>query len=141
LLNVAENVLGTEFLVEPPVSSRREEFTAHGTLVNRGGNAVTISLEPLASPSLAVEIVDAEGSPVLLPPPPVPGGEPRRAVLRPDGRYSVEFAGFVPQWTPPGTYRARLRYVVGESGQEEWTGRLVSDWAEFVIAAESSVQE
>jgi hypothetical protein len=128
-------MLEAQLLVEPPVSSRREEFTARGTLVNRGSNAVRINLEPLGSPSLAVEIVDAEQSPVLLPPPPVPGGEPRRAELRPGERYSVEFAGFVPQWTPPGVYRARLRYVVGESGEQQWTGHLVSGWAEFVIAA------
>jgi hypothetical protein len=121
--------------VEPPSSARREEFAARGTLRNTGRDALTISLAPLSSPSLALEIVDAECSPVLLPPPPVPGGEAGHATLGPGERYPVDYAGFVPQWTRPGAYRARLRYLVGTSGPDEaeQTERLVSDWAEFVI--------
>ena len=127
--------LEARLTVKPAEAHPREEFVAVGTLVNAGAEPITLNLDPLSAPSLALEIVEALGPPVLLPPPPVPGGEVRTVELAPGQGYTVRFAGFVPQWVPVGTYRARLRYVYRASAQSpgEWTGQVVSDWAEFRI--------
>lgn len=132
------NELAAELTVEPRRTSRREELVARGTLQNRGGDAVEIDLTPLGSPSLALELVDAGGTAVHLPPPPVPGGGTNPATLGPGERRPLEYAGFLPAWTPPGAYRARLRYVglAAAPGEPERTVEVVSDWAEFVLADE-----
>jgi hypothetical protein len=129
------DLLEARMAVQPTETRPREKFVAVGTLVNVGTEPVTLNLAPLSAPSLALEIVEAQGAPVLLPPPPVPGGEVRTVELAPGQGYTVQFAGFVPQWVPVGTYRARLRYVNRASAPppREWTGQVVSDWAEFRI--------
>ena len=124
----ADAILLTAELVVEPTVGRAEELTARGTLVNRGADSVAVNLDALSSPSLALEIVDAEGSPVLLPPPPVPQATPSRAELAPGGRHTVEYRGFVPHWTPPGSYRTRLRYVDGPY-------RVVSGYVDFALSA------
>jgi hypothetical protein len=75
------------------------------------------------------------GTPVLMPPPPVPDGEVRTVEMAPGQGHTVRFTGFVPQWVPAGTYRIRLRYVYRPfaPSSREWTGQVVSDWAEFRI--------
>ena len=120
-------LLSAELVVEPAVG-RAEELKARGALVNTGADPVEINLDALSSPSLALEIVDAEGSPVLLPPPPVPQATPSRAELAPGGRHTVEYRGFVPHWTPPGSYRTRLRYVDGPY-------RVFAGWVDFALSA------
>ncbi|MGH3024530.1 MAG: hypothetical protein ACRDNI_12805 [Gaiellaceae bacterium] len=127
--------LTAEFTVEPRRTARREDLVARGGLQNRGDDPIELDPAPLSSPSLALEIVDASGSPVHLPPPPVPGGEAPLATLAMGERRPVEFAGFLPSWTPAGAYRARLRYVglVAERNEPERTVEVVSDWAEFVV--------
>ena len=129
--------LAAELSVEPRRATRHEELVARGALQNRGDEPVQLDLEPLVSPSLALEIVDAAGAPVHLPPPPVPTGETQGARLGTGDRWPVEYVGFLPPWTPPGAYRARLRYVgrvAGPVGPEQTT-HVVSEWAEFVVAA------
>jgi hypothetical protein len=97
---------------------------------------LTLDLAPLSSPSLALEIVDAADAPLLLPPPPVPGRDVEHVTLAPGEQHAVEFRGFVPQWTKPGPYRARLRYLGStQPGAREPT-RIVSPWAEFRIGEE-----
>ena len=127
--------LETRLTVQPAETRPRDEFVAVGTLVNTGAEPLVLNLSPLSSPSLALEIVDAQGAPVLLPPPPVPGGEVRTVELAPGQGHTVRFAGFVPQWTPFGAYRARLRYVYRPRvpSPREWTGQVVSDWVQFRI--------
>lgn len=127
--------LEARLTVQPAEARPREEFVAVATLVNAGTEPVTLNLAPLSAPSLALEIVEPQGTPVLLPPPPVPGGEVHTVELAPGQGYTVQFAGFIPQWVPVGTYRARLRYVYRASSPSlrEWTGQVVSGWAEFRI--------
>ena len=121
--------------IRPAETRLQEEFIAQGTLINHGSEALILNLMPLIAPSLALEIADAAGAPVLLPPPPVPGGEIRTVEVTPGRSYTVEYPGFVPQWTPPGVYRARLRYIYQPSTPTpgEWTGKVTSDWAAFKI--------
>jgi hypothetical protein len=125
------STLRAELTVEPRRAAR-EELVARGELRNRGDEPVDVDLAPLGSPSLALEIVDDAGAPVRLPPPPVPGGDERRGTLAAGEALPVEFPAFLPFGTPPGAYRARLRYVglVGPTGR---TVEVVSDWADFVV--------
>lgn len=127
--------LAAELAVAPRRTVRREELVARGVLLNRGDDPVEIDLTPLGSPSLALEIVDAADAPVYLPPPPVPGGETHRVTLAPGERWPVEYAGFLPSWTPPGACRARLRYVglVAAPNEPGRTAQVVSDWVKFVV--------
>ena len=111
--------------IEPSEADAAERFVAVCTLTNAGDEGVTIDVAPLSSPSLALEIQDVAGAPVLLPPPPVPPSEPPMERLEPGRETGAEFAGFLPSWTEPGTYRARCRYVAG-SGDP-----VVSDWVGF----------
>jgi hypothetical protein len=103
-------------------------------VTNRGDRPLVILLAGLRSPSTAVEIVDAEGRKVLQPPPPVPRGDRETVELEPGESFEVSYPSFVPPETPPGRYRARLRYVhyPGEpvAGQEKW---FFSDWAELTV--------
>jgi hypothetical protein len=114
--------------IEPPEADAPERFVAACTVKNAGNEAVTINVAPLSSPSLALEIQDATGSPVHLPPPPVPPAEPPIRRLEPGASTAARFAGFLPNWTVPGTYRARCRYVSGPGEP------IVSDWVEFTLA-------
>jgi hypothetical protein len=130
--------LAAELTVEPRRTARREEFVARGGLQNRGEDPVEVDLGPLGSPSLALEIVDAAGDRVHQPPPPVPEGERQLTRLAPRERGPVEYSGFLPSWTPPGAYRARLRYLglVAERHELERTVEVVSDWVEFIVSDE-----
>ena len=127
--------LEARLTVRPGEARRREEFIAEGALVNVGDEGLVLNLAPLGAPSLALEIVDSAGSPVHLPPPPVPGAEVPRAEIMPGRSYTMKYPGFVPQWTPPGIYRARLRYTYrpASPAPREWTGLVVSEWVEFSI--------
>ena len=129
------NRLEARLTIQPAETRSQEAFVAVATLVNAGARPVTLNLAPLSAPSLALEIEDAQGAPVLLPPPPVPGGEVHTVELAPGQGYTVQFEGFVPQWVLVGTYRVRLKYVYRPAAPspQEWTGQAVSDWAEFRI--------
>jgi len=124
-----------DFSIRPAQSSRPEDFTARGEIRNVGGQGLRLNIAPLSSPSLALEIVDAGGERVPLPPPPVPGAMPETR-LAPGESYVFEFSGFVPQWTGKGSYRARLRYLFQPRNPDadQWSGRLFSEWATFEIA-------
>jgi hypothetical protein len=134
----AEAALEAELRVEPPTGARREDFTARGTLVNVGREPLTLELAPLSSPSLALEIVDADDAPLLLPPPPVPGREAEHVKLAPGETHTVEYSGFVPQWSKLGAYRARLRYLGRTRPDAGEPSRVVSPWAEFTIAEDAT---
>lgn len=120
-----------------PAAAQPEELIAEATLTNDGPHPVRLNLAPLAAPSLALQIVDGQGSPVLLPPPPVPGAEPAWATLAPGESRRTRFTGFVPSWTAEGPYRVRLRYVYRPDSPQPgaWTGELLSDWADFEISS------
>lgn len=94
---------------------RAEDTAAEGVLVNTGPEPAEVDLVELTSPSLALEVVDDKGRPVLMPPPPTPG-RPEMVVVAPGGRRSVAFRAFVPPSAPPGRYRVRLRYGDARSG-------------------------
>jgi hypothetical protein len=93
------------------------DIVAEGVVVNTGTEPVALDLVELGSPSLALEIVDDNGAPVRMPPPPTPGRQ-ELVVLQPGERRSVVFRAFMPPATRPGRYRARLRY---RDAVSEWT--------------------
>jgi hypothetical protein len=121
--------LAASLWVKPSEAEAPERFVAVCRLANVGDEVVSINVAPLSSPSLALEIRDASGSPVHLPPPPVPPAEPPIERLEAGEGRAAEFAGFLPSWTEPGTYRARCRYVAGPGET------VVSDWVEFTLTA------
>lgn len=129
-----EQTLELELEVEPRRSSRREEFRAVASILNRGAALVTLSLEPLRSASLALEILGPDGERVGLPPPPIPRKPRRRVELRPGERYRREFRNFVPQWTETGAYRVRFTYGYRTEEGDEWQGSESSDWVELEVA-------
>ena len=113
--------------IEPRESRLPEEFVASGSITNAGTQAATINVAALSSPSLALEIQDVHGQPVLQPPPGVPGNASQVEELGPGASRAVEFSGFLPGWSDAGRYRVRLRYVGGGSAP------VVSEWAEFTL--------
>jgi len=119
--------LSARLSIEPPEAGAAERFVAVCRLTNPGDEDVSINVAPLSSPSLALEIEDAAGSPIHLPPPPIPPAEPPVERLVAGQEKAVEFAGFLPSWTEPGRYRARCRYVAGPGNP------IVSDWVEFTL--------
>jgi hypothetical protein len=133
-----EAALAAELRVEPATAARPEEFTARGKLVNVGRESLTLELAPLSSPSLAIEIVDAEDSPLLLPPPPTPRQNVEQVTLAPGEEHAVEYGGFVPQSAKPGAYRARLRYLGRTRPDAREPTRIVSAWAEFTLAGDGT---
>lgn len=121
--------LSASLSIEPSKAGAAERFIAVCRLTNAGDEDVSINLAPLYSPSLAMEIEDSSGSPIHLPPPPVPPAEPPVERLVAGREKAVVFKGFLPSWTEPGTYRARCRYVAGPGNP------VVSDWVEFTLMA------
>jgi hypothetical protein len=113
--------------IRPSEADATERFVAVCTLTNIGDEGITLNVAPLASPSLALEIMDAAGAPVFLPPPPVPPADPPMDRLEPGRGAAAEFAGFLPGWIDAGTYRARFRYVAGPAEP------IVSDWVGFTL--------
>jgi hypothetical protein len=120
--------LTASLTIEPSEADAPEAFVARCRLVNQGDQVVRINQAALSSPSLALEITDAAREPVLLPPPPVPSEPPSIEPLEAAMETTVEFAGFLPTWTQPGTYRARCRYAAG-SGEP-----IHSAWVEFTLS-------
>lgn len=59
-----------------PTTGRPEELVGHAHFLNQGDAPVSFIPVQLKSASLALEMVDREGHPVLLPPPPVPDPQP-----------------------------------------------------------------
>ena len=119
--------LTASLTIEPSEADMPEAFVAHLRLVNQGDDVVGINQAVLSSPSLALEIVDAAGERVLLPPPPVPPESPPIEPLEAAEETTAEFAGFLPSWSEPGTYRARSRYAAGPGEP------IHSDWVEFTL--------
>ena len=133
-----EAALAAELRVVPATAALPEELTARGKLVNVGREPLTLELAPLSSPSLALEIVDADDAPLLLPPPPTPRENVEQVTLAPGEEHAVEYGGFVPQPAKPGAYRARLRYLGRTRPDAREPTRIVSPWAEFTVAGNGS---
>jgi len=121
--------LAASLTIDPSEADTAERFVAICRLINRGDEGVSVNVAPLSSPSLALEIRDTSGSPVLLPPPPVPPATAPIERLDAGQERVAEFAGFLPSWTEPGVYRARCRYV---GGPHEPT---FSDWVSFRLTS------
>ncbi len=119
--------LVASLIIDPTEAAAAERFVAACTVTNAGDGDVSINVAPLSSPSLALEIQDATGAPVRLPPPPVPPSEPPIKRLEPGEGTTATFAGFLPSWTEPGAYRARCRYVAGPGEP------VVSPWVGFTL--------
>lgn len=119
--------LTASLTIEPSVAAAPEAFVARCRFVNQSDEVVGINQAALSSPSLALEIVDAAGESVLLPPPPVPSDSPPIEPLEAAEEITAEFAGFLPSWIEPGTYRARCRYAAGS------VEPIHSDWVEFTL--------
>ena len=83
---------------------------------------MTLDLVELTSPSLALEIVDERGRPLLMLPPPTPG-RPDLIVLSPGARRTIPFLAFLPPSAQPGRYRVRFR-----------CGLARSEWVDLEIA-------
>ena len=96
------------------------EIVAEGSVQNAGAEAATLDLVELASPSLALEIVDARDVPVRMPPPSTPG-RPELVMLEPGARRSVVYRDFMPSTTASGRYRVRMRYRDARSAWQEVT--------------------
>ncbi len=127
-------VLEATLTIEPRQAAKAEDFRARVELANEGDEPAVINVAPLSSPSLALEIADEQGEPIHLPPPPVPPVEVPIEVLAPGGRRTAEFPAFLPAWTPPGSYRARFRYIAGRGDGRWLEGSLWSEWVEFRLA-------
>jgi hypothetical protein len=125
--------LNAELKIQPARAQRNEELVAVCSLTNDGDEPLEVTLGPLSSASLCLAIQDEAGSPVLLPPPPVPGGAVETTRIDAGRRLTVEHPAFLPSWTPPGHYRARFRYVAPSSPAGVWAGELHSDWTEFDV--------
>ena len=121
-------------MVIPRRSNLREEFRAVATILNRSDRSISLNLQPLRSASIALKVVGPDGSPVLLPPPPIPRDPPELEVLEPGEHYADEFPNFVPQWTPVGLHRVRMVYEYHGDQAVQWGGKEVSDWTEFEVA-------
>jgi hypothetical protein len=122
-----EPTLRGRLTIEPTHAERPEEFRADAAIINESAGPVEIDPAPLAARSLALEIEDARGEPVFLPPPPVPGRAPVAPIrLEPGAEHRATFEAFFPVWMERGRYRARLRYV-GSSEQ------VLSEWTEFEL--------
>lgn len=128
--------LAAELRVEPATAAGPQKLTARGKLVNVGHESLTLELAPLSSSSLGLEIVDADDVALLLPPPPTPTENVEHVTLEPGEEYPVEYRGFVPEWTKPGAYRARLRYLGRTRPDAREPTRVVSPWAEFTVAGD-----
>jgi hypothetical protein len=118
------------------VATQPGDVALNVTLRNDGDSPLTIDLWRASIPSLTLEVVDAEGRPVLLPPPPVPGkaDENRKLIrLAPGETQRIQLAGFLDQGLPAGTYRVRYRHA--ETATNEGSRRVfTSDWVEVVTA-------
>ena len=101
--------------------TRTEREPSFGGLVFRTFDSIRTRVRRLLAGILiwfcraVLEVVDDQGRPVLMPPPPTPG-RPEMVVVAPGGRRSVPFRAFVPRSAPPGRYRVRLRYGDARSG-------------------------
>lgn len=121
--------------VVPTDGAPPEALTATATLHNRGDGRRSVDVYPLSVPALALEVTDATAAPVELPPPPVPGGGTDIVTLAPNERHAIEYRGFVPEGTQPGSYRVRLQYTFrpDDPPPDAWTGTLTSEWVEFEV--------
>jgi hypothetical protein len=114
-----------------PNEGVHQELAGRAQFINTGEATIAFLPIHVESPSLALEIEDGRGDPVLLPPPPVPDPSAQPFELAPGASYEATYLGFLPPWTQPGPYRVRARLVgvIGRGGVAE------SDWSEITVLA------
>lgn len=116
-----------------PTKGRPEQLVGHAHFLNQGDAPVSFIPVQLKSASLALEIVDREGHPVLLPPPPVPDPSAPTVNLAPNESYLVDYPHFLPSWTQPGEYRLQAQ-LTGVAGPDPDTASA-SDWMAVTVTA------
>ena len=116
-----------------PTKGRPEQLVGHAQFLNTGNVPVSFIPVQLESPSLALEIVNSQGDPVPLPPPPVPDPLSPPIDLAPTESYLADYPGFLPSWTPPGEYRVRARFR-GDPDPPV-SGAVASDWTALTVIA------
>lgn len=125
--------------VTPSRGAIAEDFVACGRVRNRGAKPVTLNLSVLLPASLALEIRGGDGTPVRMPPPPVPGRTPEMRTISSGESLSVDWPAFLPEWTAPGRYEVRFRCLGAAqhpTKPAEPSGSVVvSTWAAFELAA------
>jgi hypothetical protein len=86
---------------------------------------------------VAFEVVDADGAPVALGPPPMPPDDLAAdlVTLEPNGTLTLEFHGdeLLADPPPPGRYRLRFAGRTPEVGDAPAT-EIVSPWVPFAVA-------
>ena len=114
------------------------EAAVEVTLTNAGAEPATLDLSHAHIPSLALEIRDAEGRTVLLPPPPVPKAEDVRGAqvaLAPGESHRIVLALPFDVYQPGGRYQVRFRDggPSARSAAAATGGALASDWVSIVL--------
>jgi hypothetical protein len=131
--------LELSLVVHPPLSRMAMSFVAHGTLRNRGPDPVSVNWTLLAAASLALEVRDASGQAVRLPPPPVPGLAAEFSALLPGQICPVEWRAFLPDCSAPGPYQVRFRCFAAPTDPPTPPGwgstPVTSAWVDFELAS------
>jgi hypothetical protein len=111
-------------------------------LANEDDQPVAVDLEVASIPTLSLEVEDAHGHRVLLPPPPVLKGDRSAAwaTIGPKEKREVELAGLPLPWWPSGEYRIRYRYKGHKDKDRDGHGQhgvrraeeILGDWFTIV---------
>ena len=128
-----------------PVGKERAspaEAAVEVTLTNAGAEPAALDLSHAHIPSLALEIRDAEGRTVLLPPPPVPKAEDVRGAqvtLAPGESHRIVLALALDAYQPGGRYQVRFRggRPSARDAVASTAEALASDWVPIVLEGAS----
>jgi len=103
---------------------------------NDGDEAVRVSTATMLG-SVSFEIVDADGRPVPLGPPPMPPSNLATGMttIEPGGSLTLEFHGdeLFPDAPAPGRYRLRFAARAPAVG-DAWSGSIVSPWVPLDVS-------
>ena len=114
-----------------------EDWRVEAVLVNDGTEDVRVATALLAAP-LVFELVRADGTPVVLGPPPVPPGDVAGSLraVTPGATLTLGYAGheLLPDAPAPGRYRLRFATALPDVGGDAWSGALISDWIGLEVA-------
>jgi hypothetical protein len=132
--------------LQPVGNERAGDAAVEVTLTNAGTAPTLLDLSHAHIPSLVLEIRDADGKPVLMPPPPVPKAEDQQSApvtLAPGQSHRIVVA------IPPGVHRAPGRHDVRFRHRKQVardplraadavSAPLVSEWVPAMLAGPSS---